>query len=295
MTPRDAIVGGLVPLAIASGGVVLAWRPWRGAPAPRPGWGASLGLGVGVSVAYCLIESRIPTVPPQLSSDWIPIAMLVGAGLGVVLSLWRAPGWVAWFARAVACVALVPIIIDMLPSPPWESPDEAGLHVVGLAAMGLVVWWSVDRLGDRLPGPTVPFALLLTATASAGAMLLLALTARIAQHAGSIAAGCAGIALLGLWRRDLALARGVAGPFALGMGVIWLVAHFFTYGSNALVAVLCFLAPAGAWAGGLPFVRRGSPWKRHVLSLVGVLIVLGVALGIAAAIGLGGEESDLGY
>jgi len=282
---RDAIVGVLIPAAIALAGVLVAWRPWsREASPKRPDWGAALGVGAGFAAAYMLIDSRLTPIPPHLASDWIPTAALAGAIIAILLGTLKAPAFVSLPVRVLASIALPALVMAEIARPTWEGWLTPTLYAAGIGAVIFAQWQSLHRLSARVPGPVVPLSVVLAASASAGVMVLLALTARLAQGLGALAAATAAILILALWRRDLPLFRGAAGPLSLALAAVWLVAHYFSSGSNAIVAALCFLAPSAAWIGDVKPLRKRPPWLRAIIRLVAVLVVLGVGVGVAFAI-----------
>jgi len=264
--PREVLLH-LLPVPFAAGLVLLATWPWR-----KRTWPAALALGV----AYAVGHIRILGYPPPLlaAQDWVLPATTGAAIVAILLGdrEWRWP--VRLVGIAIASAALAALYLQQLPQPPWETPvtfenPEGGppdatrmiLWHAGLSLVLFGLWAGLDWRANAVRGFVLPFALWLTASGAAGAMIL-AHSASLSELVAILSAAMGAFAVMGFLNREQRIS---AGPYAAAMLLLLVSGHLYT-------EVLPLSAVALLAAAPLLAVRR---WW---LTLIMVALAVGLAV-----------------
>jgi len=183
--------GVALPALVAGAGAASeTWR--RKPPARRSGWGAAAGAGLGFALAFVCVRGW-PAFPPRDTLQWLPLAALLAAGIGLVNALGRPS--LAWKRGLLGALALAMLGAELLPQYRYQWTFSAG--AVWTAALWLGVAFFALTL-EKLLG-------LLTSRWGAFCLLALGFLASVTLAVSSSAA----------------LAQ-VAGIFTATVGAIWL-------------------------------------------------------------------------
>ena len=274
------IVTVAVPGAIAAVFLLASWRPWKKAdPVQRGYWGGALGFTAAYVVGHLLNMGRVPSVPPTLVQDWLPLVALGAGVVGFATSLKRVPALAGVVGTALVSMAASGAIIADLA----ESMRPAlGVSVGVVAGAGLLaaasVWFFGD-LADRAKGFAPP-AVLWVALAGTSYLFMMHKAAFAMHLSGVLASACAVAALLAWWRPGVSIAHGAVHVVLVTFAGMCLVATLFAE-LPWWVGLAAFVSPQAAWVGDLPFVRSRRPWVRALVRIIAVAAAIGtvVALG----------------
>jgi hypothetical protein len=191
----------------------VALRVWLGLLAAA---GAALGLVVGYVSTHLALWGP-PPLPPILASDWL----LVVAVLALAAALWAetrervgALGLGIHVTTAVAAVALT--IRPRILAARWETTEAVTQTL--LVGGPLLVAWLLAGLGARRRPARETLAAMLVVAGAASIAIGMSGSQKLAQSAGGVAAGLAGLWLAGA--RESSAARGLAAgaaPVAVGL------------------------------------------------------------------------------
>ncbi|MEO6437010.1 MAG: hypothetical protein ABIP55_14805 [Tepidisphaeraceae bacterium] len=270
--PRDILLWVvLLPAAVAVIATLVSLIPGRRDSASQP-WGPALAICAGFVAAYTKLKG-IEGFPPVNVQTW-----LVYLGVPVVLIAIIAtvsPRRARWIVFALS-VTLIVLSVWLFSRPLARSlePREFWTRTAFFAA-GAVAWLGLmEALASRVKGATLPLLLWICAVGAALAVIN-AHSLLLGQLVGTVAAALGAIALLGLWFRNLTLARG--GVLALAVVLLGLILCGHLYADlSQRDLILLAAAPLMAWAGELPFLKRGG--VRFAVRLIAVLLVLAIPL-----------------
>jgi hypothetical protein len=251
----------LLPAAVVAGVLLLVSQVSRFSSLRRAG--AALALGAGAATGILLFLGRLPEAPGLfiLPMEWPFHIALGGTVIGVVLSSSHVGLPVRTLVMLLASAGVAALVL--------HTQTETGNEEVAIVALaGGAVWFLLDRLAERRPGPTVPFAMSLTGLFAAEA-LYHGGSNEIAQMIGALAAAGGAAVLVGLLWPRLSLARGGVAVYSV-LTIGCLAIGNFRAGLPDESALLVLAAPLAAWAGELPFFRRRSATLRVVVLLVAV-------------------------
>lgn len=203
---------------------------------------------------------------------WLPWLAAAGCLAGLVARKWPRAGVSLW--AAIVAVAVVRVLAkDYFTTPWWAVPA----FVLLPAAVG----FGLMRLDEKRPGFAAPFVL--------GSALMAAGTVIIHAHSKSLldVATIGGMCLFGV-AAVVAFAPGATGPIFPGAALLLVATLFSGYHETysevpATAFALPAAAPLLALVGLIPRVDRLRPRWRMAVTVLPVLIVLGVAVGLAMA------------
>jgi hypothetical protein len=281
-----------LPLAISLVVLLIAWRPWRcedDGPPPRGMWGGAIAIGFGLAAAMAVFPEWPPVVPPGTRWQWLQMAAVGAAIVGVVAAFSEQSSRRGLPLRVVIGVALAVVAAGTLqPTGDVERPE---LWRGGLGVAVLIWWLLMEPLALRLRGPWVALALVLSCVA-ASSLILLAGFSKLALLVGGLAATLGPAFVYSLWNSRGSLAGGgiaataVLSPMSLTIGYFYMEHEpALPLGSFALIA----FAPLALWLTQLPALRRMCSWHRGALATLAVAAVLAAA--IAPVVSLQAAES----
>jgi hypothetical protein len=269
LTLHDALLLGLLPLAVAVVAMALAWRRKR---AGGGGWAMVLAIAVGVLAAG--LAEFMPKGMPKEAMEWL--VLLPAGALAVGLAAEFLPWWIAVLLVLGAGIGEAYLMAMTLAA----GGVTAGVMVVLGAAPGIL--YALWRpLAVKRGGPNMLMVMLFVAgvtviVESAGTAI------QFGQYTMALAAALAGV-LLGrlVFRRPNVSNGGVAAFVLVWMGLLifgYLWADVPAWRTAVLAA-----APLAAWGAEIP--RGLKPFWRGVVRLGLVAVPLAV-VGIPAAMEL---------
>ena len=261
-----------VPAAIALVATLVSHVPFKRGGQTQP-WGPALAVAAAFAATFIALRGAPRSFPPTDANWWLVYLGAAAALVGVIAAITSKRGrWLVPLASVLLIAATVWLLSrSQIPLIGWR---QFVLRIAVIFA-GFVAWWLLmDRLAARVKGSTVPLVLMLTA--AVGALVLVnAHSTFLGQLAGSVASALGALKLVGLWFRNLSIARGgVLAVTVLMLGVILAGHHFADLSMTDLI--LLAAAPLAAWLGELPFMKHPRP--RLALRLVAVLLVLLIPL-----------------
>jgi len=189
----------------------------------------------------------------------------------------RIPGgaWGRWALRAGLVFAGLIVLLQPYWRYTWEGVDAAK-SLLGLTALFVALWASVDRAARRIGGLSWPFCAMIV---SLGTSLALILTgSQRLSELGIILTSVMGvIALGGLKPARRPLAGGASAVFAVIIGGLLLSAHIYSETAGRTVLLLAF-APSAIWIGQVPPLSRMRPWKLTAIRIGAVLALVLLAV-----------------
>ncbi len=274
--------GLLLPLLLST--AVLA------AARPRPGarlWAGALAVGGGCLAGWTALRGWPPFPPPE-RMKWLPYLGLAATALGLVDGARAWAGWLRWPPRAAGWGAAVWLLLQpRMVNESWGTSRTAAL-LAGLGAAGLVLWWVLDRLSERLRGASLSLALLVVVVGSA----LVAVKSGLASSAALylVLAGTLGGGVIagGLWR-DLSLARGGTTVLAVLLPWMWLLGYFYAEVPAASIWFLALALPAVGLVSGR-WVQRFGPGPVLLLRLAAAAAFVALAVKWAVDAAPPGDE-----
>lgn len=287
LTAAMIFFGFVLPAILLAGGLILAWRAWRGDGPCDGRWISGPLIAAGLAIAFPSIEQAGPAWPPG-SANAIYLVFyfaLVLILLTFLQDLLRPPLWVA----ALLLVLLWRLFLRavLAPQTPRLIPDfQAEIWIDAATAIVLVSWLAMQQLARSTPGPTV--ALVLGIVCAGWAVMLVTWhIIRSGELAGTLAILCAAAAVVSIWRRRISLAGG--GVSAIVLLLLGLAVHGYFYtddtfstAQQARTAIL-LAAPLLAFTGDLPGIRRARPGWRLAARLLAVVVAVGVVAGLSVA------------
>ena len=181
---------------------------------------------------------------------WLVHVALLTAVAGVVESIWWERPIVRWVLRAGVLAGAVRLVAGFMFENTW-STGEGAAYMAVIVLLGALLIATLERIGERHPGATLPIAFVFLGTAVA-VVLVQAGTAKVAQITGGLTAATGVTLLLAWWKNDANFARGGATVFGI---------------------MLTALATYGYFA--LPEVPEVSEWSQNppLLALIAILLV----------------------
>jgi hypothetical protein len=278
LTKSDLVFGVILPFALATVILAIAWRPWkrsRGAPAL---WGGPLACGLAFAATFALLQGPSHLFPPNSAIMWLFFVAIGFTLLGLIdalVSLPRVVRALLLFAAAAGGAGL--LLKFNFTNQTWDAVPGA-LWLAAIAAT-TVFWWA--SFEQSAAGASMAAPLAMGATSGVSALIVAVLveqTTGQALGAMTIALGVA--VVLMAWSGKATAARGTAMVVA-GIGVSALVAAYFISSLPLQYVLLLGIAPATLWIGRVPAIRRLRPTLRVIVQIAILLIPLVVAAVLA--------------
>lgn len=210
---------------------------------------------------------------------WLPWLAAAGGLAGLVIHTLKRPavGHSLWaFVAVMAVLKVLPK--DYLTKPEWHTIP---LPVLAFVLLTAAVGFGFMKLSEKRPGWLTPFLL--------GSALMAGGTVIVHAHSKSLldVATLGGMGLFGIAAVVL-VTKGDAGAVFPGAAFLLtgtlLAGQYETYSNVPTAAfVLPAVAPLLALVGLVPAVDRLCPRKRFAVVVLPVLVLLGVAIGLAMA------------
>lgn len=286
------IYGVLLPLIAGGLTLILGWKPWRrDSESARPVWVAGLALGAAYLTGHVGVAHTPDSLIPTNALHWmIPLSLAA-----VLVSLVEPPTWekpaVRWILRTVLIAVGARLVIGFM-FDGWSTMQGLAA-IVGVTVLGLALIFTLERVGERNPGATLPVAMMLTGSIVAG-LLADGGTAKVGQLIGAMVTVTGVAMVVSWWKSDFNFARGGATVF--GIVLILLATHGYFGLPNvpalsefpqnphfvALIATL--LAPHLLWIGELDALSNLGGWKTTTARLLIVVMGLGGAASLTRLI-----------
>jgi hypothetical protein len=279
------IYGVLLPLLAGGLTLVFGWKPWRReSEGARPVWTAGLALGAAYLTGHLGVAHTPDAFVPTNALHWM-IHLSLAA---VIISLVEPPTWekpaIRWVLRAVVLAVGTRLVMGFMLTE-WSTMQGIAA-IAATTAVGLAFIFTLERIGERNPGATLPIAMMLTGTVVAG-LLADGGTAKVGELVGTITTVTGVAMVLSWWKSDFNFAR--SGATVFGIVVVLLATHGyfalptvpslseFPNNPTFVALVAAFLAPHLLWLGELDAIKKLGGWKTTTARL---LIVF---MGLAAA------------
>ncbi|MGM0556959.1 MAG: hypothetical protein ACQEVA_11320, partial [Myxococcota bacterium] len=294
------IYGVLLPLVAGGLTLVLGWKPWRrDRESARPVWVAGLALGAAYLTGHVGVAHTPDSLIPTNALHWmIPLSLAA-----VLVSLVEPPTWqkpaVRWILRAVLLAVGARLVIGFM-FDGWSTMQGVAA-IACVTALGLALIFTLERIGERNPGATLPIAMMLTGSITAG-LLADGGTAKVAQLIGAMVTVTGVAMVVSWWKSDFNFARGGATVF--GIVLVLLATHGYFGMSNApalsefpnnphfMALIATLLAPHLLWIGELDAIAKLGGWKATTARLLIVAMALGGAASLSRLIAPPVEESN---
>jgi hypothetical protein len=267
----------LVPAVLAGTVWLFAGRVWKRPPAPTLVWGGAAAVAFAFAAGHVTLQGW-PPWPPVTALHTLVYAALIGGVIAAAEPVWGK--WIAarWPIRLAIAGAAAWFQFNTLTEHTWST----GESVMWMAAVTLTIcamWELLDLYAAQKTGFVTPIIVWMSASAvSLG--LVFGASALLGQLGGSLAAAFGAAIVLSLWARTFPLNQGAVGLYALAAGNLLWQGHF--YAELPLVSTLLLIAaPAAAWAGWPLGGDRAPVWRQPAGSVAAVLVMQGIALGIA--------------
>jgi hypothetical protein len=256
-TPKDILLGALLPLIIAAGVRWILRRPWAD----------SIALTAAFIVGYLGIAgwNKIQKFPPLEPNDYLlflPVPVMILSG------------WHGRWARVllIPWAGLASYFLLHLPGQALSAVVPPTLLWAGVIFLYTL---SFDSLTDHFKDLSLPLIALATSAITA-LVLLLSDSQTFGQFGGALTMSLLGICVIAWWLGSPGLSHFSA--FFLGTLLPGLVLVWHTYaGLTFTHAVLLLAAPHLLWIGKLPFLSRRKPWQRILIALILAMIPLAAA------------------
>jgi hypothetical protein len=291
-----ALEKNVLPPALAAAGVLMLFLLSSRGRAAVPG--VVLGLAAALAVWNYLTET-LPWVPAHKGYPWLLAVAVVCLQAEALTRYPGVPWWLAWPLRSAVAVGAAWLLVSDAPPLPDDPPKEWWESAPALAAVILLGWLLLDRLGSASAGSTVPLTVAV-ALFGAGTVLIHAGSARLTDVALAAAGGFTGLAAVAWpWRADT---RAAAGAGAALLPGLLLSAKAETFSEVPWTSfVLPAVAPLLVGLTAVGPLRR-LPWfLRWPLRAALLLAPLAAAVHLAAAAApldmesLQGGEADEGW
>jgi len=268
------IFGTTLPAVVAGVFMLTAWRPWSERDS-EGFWGA----GFGISAGYLAAHWGLGGVP-----DTMPYVVATVAGVAAVEAFLPVDDFRPWNDRISLVIwglrlAVVPFVAYLVAGYMFGS-QWSGLQLVywpGLLAVAATAMiGSLEALGRRRTGMTIPIAMILIGTGGALVMALTG-TARVGELLGALTATAGATMVVCAWDGRIRVDRGGITAFVLIFTALTFygTAGMFDNQGVAVKAVFMLAAvPHLMWLERLPVVRGFGGWRaiavRVALAGVGV-------------------------
>jgi hypothetical protein len=279
--------GFALPAIGVAGGLILAWRAWRGADRLDGRWITGPLFGGGVALAFPWLEQGHPAWPPGADNAvcWCFYFAIALGLLGFLQDLLRPPAWLAAIILLVLWrLAMRAILAPQVPGLISYVALETWTDAASITA--LLLWLAMQQLAANAPGPTTAIVLGIWCAGWAVQLVTWHII-HSGELAGTLALMCAAAAVIGIWRRRISLAGG--GISAVVLLLLCLIVHAYFYTDDNFSpaqqwrTIILLLAGLGAFAGDLPVIRRARPGWRLAARLAVVLLAVGIVAGISVA------------
>lgn len=285
---RVALLGFVLP-AVSAATALVVFRFL--APVSGERRGPVVALAFGYLVGHLGVVG-VPRLPPTESTQ--ALLYLVFAALVVGLVETARPSAVTrWAIRVALLGAVAWMTLRAMIRYEW-GPAATGLWLLGLTALGLLLWQALYGLHDRLPALSA-LAGWICVFAGVGAVLVMSHSALLAQLAWVMM-----VVLLGLL--GVLLVRGLEGALAFGLPVLTtvlfalLLAGTFYTDLEGYRALALALSPLGLVVAELGSAATWSLRRRILLSCIGVMLLLApVLVPVSLEYAAGSESYDYDY
>jgi len=278
LTSSDLIFGVILPFALATVILAIAWRPWKRSRGTPGLWGGPVACGVAFAAAFALLQGPRHLFPPNSAIMWLFFVAIGFTLLGLIDALVLLPrtlGAILVFAAAAGGAGLL-LKFNFI-NQNWDALH--GVLWLGAIAAMTAFWWASFEQSAVGGSMTAPLAM--AATGGISALIIAVLveqTTGQALGAMTIALGVA--VVLMAWSGKATVARGT-GIVVAGIGVSALAAAYFISSLPLQYVLLLAFTPAALWVGRVPAISRLRPWLRSVVQIALLLIPLVVAAVLA--------------
>lgn len=243
-----------------------------------PGRGAALagaGIALGFVAAYVMLVGA-PSSEPRGAAQKLVYIAIAGLAIGLLIDLWRAPGWIAWTARlAWPTLALAWLAENHLAQATMETWMLLG--PIWLAAMAIMLRLERAARHDIDAG-----VLMLVLSLGLGSIALLGRSPVFAQLGFALAAATGGFLLLNWPKPHFAMGSAVLIGGGVTLAAIGAILALFTRAERWALAILLLVLVAD------PLCRRllpkSGPWRTPLLAIaaaVPALAAIAVAYTVA--------------
>jgi hypothetical protein len=281
MPPFDFLIeavrdGVLVPAVVTAGILVAAMCVGRRHPEVAARVAGLFAVAAGFFAGYFALETG-PWLPMK-SWHWLPYIGLAASAAGMADLL---PG--SWFLFGWLLRPAVAYLAALLLVPDWAESRAGWLP--GLSAAITVLWFLLDELARRSPGPLLPAQLLLTAVA--GSVVLVQSGNNKFGQLCAVVAAVLGVASLAAWRRPPSpVLRGMVPGVAVLLPSLLVEGFLNNFGEVPWPSfVLVAFAPLTPFCVAFPPLQNLKPPWRPVLSFAIHLVPLAIAAALALRTG----------
>lgn len=275
---EQAIPGAFAPGITAGVLLALIWSAFSRKSELKPrGGGSAFALGIAYFIGHWLVAG-LPSFPPIEVTDWLCYFALVGIILGMLEFADRPPRWHTAIVRIFFVIVATWLVLQPLRGGVWSGWTGINWTLV-LAALWLAVWNALIPLSKRVQEMSLPLALCLIASGTAGTILY-SKSALIGQLSGVVASVMGACVALSLWNRSFHLTAGGATLVAILLPMLGIMA--FAYAEMPMLRLLLLMtAIFSLWIPELPPFRRWSPRQKAVLRVLLPAVIVGIACLIA--------------
>lgn len=275
-TTAQILFGFVAPVIVAG---VLVWPGRRGpdderTKRARGAWRLPVAIGGPVVLAFLALYG-------WPSEQWTHVVFAAAAGVvvGVVTALTPRAAW----ARVMLAAVLGLLVVLAI----WPVVQrEVGGYRLWPGLMTVLVLLALDPVARRRPGPGLP-ALLWLVMAVTTSIVLISGFLKLTVALAPVPVALAMIAVIAAVRRQpRGLGDGGLAPVVPMLVVGPFVAWLYMTSSGGGVPDACFVlpllaAPAAAWAGEIPALRKRSPALAGAIAWLVAIVLCGAALGLA--------------
>jgi len=279
MDPVEATLTGVLLPAVISGLVLaLGWRIWSREPRGSGAYAGALAIALAYLAAFAAIVGSPASLLPGSERtpsglDWLFWLVALFA-LGFAFEARCPRRWIV-VPRAVAGALLVEGVLRNTFRREWSGLTDVA-WLLGLVALLLVPWWSLERLARKRPGASAPLVLWASAASLAGVAGLSG-SVKLAQLSGAVAAALGAAVVLSWWRPRVSLSGGGVAVALLVLFGLGLNAHFYSY-TTATDVLLLAAGPVMPLLMSLPGLPRLAGGRAAWVTLGLAAVPLGIAL-----------------
>lgn len=277
---QDLFLKGILIPGVISGLIILLLS-LVGIHKGRP-WIIPLATGGGYAGAHWAITG-IPGFPPLESTQWIFIFTPIATGLGIYTAskAGRGPRRSIFISLFIAVLSLALPALMSIPLFKYTWTLSRGIGVVFLWALFLfILWWLMEKVLEG-EGPMPYIATLIVMNSAGGIALILSGSIILGQLAGALSAALVPVGIFLLITKGRIYPYGLPPLAAMITGGLWMGGYLFSEMPLWSIALLglSILAPVICET---PYLRRGTPWKKALISGLIAFIPAALALGIAS-------------
>jgi hypothetical protein len=278
LTSSDLLYGVILPFALATIALSVAWQPWkrsRGTPAQ---WGGPIAAGAAFAATFVALQGPRHVFPPGSAIMWLFYVAVGFSLLGLMDSMTRLPKIVRTALVFVVAFCGAGLLLRFnFTNQTWDILH--GAMWLGAIAGVAGLWWVSFEQSAASDGMTAPLAM--AAVSGISALIIAVLVEQTTGQAmGAMAIALSVAIVLMIWSGKASLKRGTAMVVA-GLGVNALAAAYFISSLPLRYVLLLAFAPAMLWLGKIPAIHRLRPWMRVGVQIVLLLIPLGIAAVLA--------------